>query len=146
MLISSPKKKGNLKLNAYWWGMLIWRMLISRFYCIRHIFTWDMVQSHPHIIAHFLDIRFRLFKEQVLRPFFGYTDEWSRYEWQARGSGHLHCLFWIPSVPPPSMLLRLTPKPKLHWFSPWKYMYRDHNSLIPQRKLSGGPVAVAKPL
>src|ERR1700733_12028574 len=59
-----------------------------------------MVQNHPHIVAHYLDIRFRLFKEHVLRPFFGYTDEWSRYEWQARGSGHLHCLFWIPSAPP----------------------------------------------
>src|SRR6267154_6179425 len=59
-----------------------------------------MVQNHPHIVAHYLDIRFRLFKEHVLRPFFGYTDEWSRYEWQARSSGHLHCLFWIPSAHP----------------------------------------------
>jgi ATP-dependent DNA helicase PIF1 len=67
---------------------------------IRRQFIWDMVQNHPHIVAHYLDIRFRLFKEHVLRPFFGYTDEWSRYEWQARGSGHLHCLFWIPSAPP----------------------------------------------
>ena len=66
----------------------------------RRRFIWDMVQNHPHIVAHYLDIRFRLFKEHVLRPFFGYTDEWSRYEWQARGSGHLHCLFWIPSAPP----------------------------------------------
>jgi hypothetical protein len=66
----------------------------------RRKFIWDMVQNHPHIVAHYLDIRFRLFKEHVLRPFFGYTDEWSRYEWQARGSGHLHCLFWIPSAPP----------------------------------------------
>lgn len=65
-----------------------------------HHFIWDMVQNHPHIVAHCLDIRFRLFKERVLRRFLGYTDEWSRYEWQARGSGHLHCLFWIPSAPP----------------------------------------------
>jgi hypothetical protein len=66
----------------------------------RRQFIWDMVQNHPHIVAHYLDIRFRLFKEHVLRPFFGYVDEWCRYEWQARGSGHLHCLFWIPSAPP----------------------------------------------
>lgn len=78
----------------------------------RRKFIWDMVQNHPHIVAHYLDARFRLFKEHVLRPFFGYTDEWSRYEWQARGSGHLHCLFWIPSDLP-SMLLRPTPEPNL---------------------------------
>merc|ERR1712093_593311 len=66
----------------------------------RYKFIWDMVQSHSHIVANYLDIRFRLFKEHVLRPFLGYTDEWSRYEWQARGSRHLHCLFWIPSAPP----------------------------------------------
>ena len=66
----------------------------------RRHFIWDMVQNCPHIVAHYLDIRFRLFKEHVLRPFLGYADEWSRYEWQARGSGHLHCLFWIPSAPP----------------------------------------------
>ncbi|KIX00539.1 uncharacterized protein Z518_10679 [Rhinocladiella mackenziei CBS 650.93] len=67
---------------------------------LRRQFIWEMVQSHPHIIASYLDIRFRVFKERVLRPFFGYTDEWSRFEWQARGSGHLHWLFWIPSAPP----------------------------------------------
>jgi ATP-dependent DNA helicase PIF1 len=67
---------------------------------IRRQFIWDMVQNHPHIVAHYLDIRIRLFKKHVLQPFLGYTDEWSRYEWQARGSGHLHCLFWIPSAPP----------------------------------------------
>jgi hypothetical protein len=33
MLIGSPKKQWDRKLNAYWSGMLIYRMLISRFYC-----------------------------------------------------------------------------------------------------------------
>ena len=59
-----------------------------------------MVQNHPHIVAYYLDIWFWLFKEHVLWPFFGYTDEWSWYKWQAQGSGHLHCLFWILSTPP----------------------------------------------
>jgi hypothetical protein len=41
-----------------------------------------------------------MFTDHVLRPFLGFTDYWHRFEWQARGSGHLHCLFWIPTAPP----------------------------------------------
>ncbi|EXU94545.1 PIF1-like helicase, partial [Metarhizium robertsii] len=40
------------------------------------------------------------FTEHVLRPLLGFTDSWDRFEWQARGSGHSHGLFWIPAAPP----------------------------------------------
>jgi ATP-dependent DNA helicase PIF1 len=66
----------------------------------RRKFTWDQVQIQPHLIAHYLTIRFQAFMDHVLLPFLGFTDYWYRFEWQARGSGHLHCLFWIPSAPP----------------------------------------------
>jgi ATP-dependent DNA helicase PIF1 len=66
----------------------------------RRKFVWDGVQENPHLIAHYLAIRFQAFTDHVLRPLLGFTDYWSRFEWQARGSGHLHCLFWIPSAPP----------------------------------------------
>ena len=47
----------------------------------------------------YLDLRFEAFTKHVLRPFFGFKDYWHRSEWQARGTGHYHCLFWIPSAP-----------------------------------------------
>lgn len=62
-------------------------------------FVWTKVQSDPHIVAHYLVIRFRAFLDRVLRPFLGFADYWYRFEWQARGSGHLHCLLWIPGAP-----------------------------------------------
>jgi len=65
---------------------------------VRHKFVWDQVQNHPHLIAHYLLLRFQAFMDCVLRPHLKFTDFWTRFEWQARGSGHLHCLFWIPSV------------------------------------------------
>lgn len=34
--------------------------------------------------------------KHVLMPEFGFTDFWYRYEWQARGSGHIHMMAWIP--------------------------------------------------
>jgi ATP-dependent DNA helicase PIF1 len=66
----------------------------------RQRIVWSNVQDYPHIIAHYLDIRFRAFLTYVIRPYLGVTDHWIRYEWQHRGSGHLHCLFWTESSPP----------------------------------------------
>jgi hypothetical protein len=45
-------------------------------------------------------IRLWAFKKHVLQPFLGYSDYWARLEWQARGTGHEHGLYWIPAAPP----------------------------------------------
>ena len=66
----------------------------------RRTFIWDRVQHNPHIVAHYLVIRLQAFTDHVLRPLLGFTDSWDRFEWQARGSGHSHGLFWIPTAPP----------------------------------------------
>jgi hypothetical protein len=65
----------------------------------RHTFAWDGVQNNPHIIAEYLVIRLRTFTDRVLRPYLKFTDYWQRLEWQARGTGHCHALFWIPTAP-----------------------------------------------
>jgi hypothetical protein len=66
---------------------------------IRHSFAWDGVQNNPHIIAEYLVIRLRMFTEHVIRPYLKFADYWERLEWQARGTGHCHALFWIPTAP-----------------------------------------------
>jgi ATP-dependent DNA helicase PIF1 len=66
----------------------------------RRTFVWDGVQRNPHIVAHYLVLRLRAFTEHVLRPLLSFADSWDRFEWQARGSGHSHALFWIPTAPP----------------------------------------------
>jgi hypothetical protein len=66
---------------------------------VRFQFIWKGIQDNSHIVAHYLQIRFQAFVRTVLQPLLGFTDSWDRFEWQARGSGHLHCLFWIPSAP-----------------------------------------------
>jgi ATP-dependent DNA helicase PIF1 len=65
----------------------------------RKLWIWNMVQQQPHIIANYLTLRFQNFLTHVLKPLFNLTDFWYRSEWQARGSGHFHCLFWIPDAP-----------------------------------------------
>jgi hypothetical protein len=66
---------------------------------VRRRIMWQNVQDCPHIVAHYLDLWFRAFLWLVLKPYLGYSDYWWRYEWQVCGSGHVHCLFWIPSAP-----------------------------------------------
>lgn len=57
------------------------------------------VQNYPHVIAAWLDIRFKCFLDVVAKAFYGITDSWYRYEWQARGTGHIHCILWMNEAP-----------------------------------------------
>src|SRR5580692_1433760 len=66
---------------------------------VRRRFIWDRVQDQPHLIAHYLTIRRKAFMEYVVGPLLNYEDHWDRDEWQVRGSGHNHGLFWIPGAP-----------------------------------------------
>ncbi len=66
---------------------------------IRLKIVWDNVQNYPHVIAHYPEIRLQAFMRLVVKPLLGYTDYWHRYEWQARGSGHIHCLLWVIRSP-----------------------------------------------
>ena len=56
----------------------------------------DMVQSNPNIIAHYIHLRTTLFQNVVLKPFLGYEDFWYRIEFQMRGTGHCHGVYWVP--------------------------------------------------
>ena len=76
-----------------------WEGVVGATDTVRFQFIWKAIQDNPHVVAHYLQIRFRTFVQTVLRPLLQFTDHWDRFEWQARGSGHLHCLFWIPSAP-----------------------------------------------
>ena len=60
---------------------------------VRRRIMWQNVQDCSHIVAQYLDLRFRAFLRLVLKPYLGYSDYWWRFEWQVRGSGHVHCLF-----------------------------------------------------
>lgn len=57
------------------------------------------LQRNPHLAASYLDIRVQLFLQHVLNPLFGVKEYWYRYEWQDRGSGHVHGFFWLKEAP-----------------------------------------------
>ncbi|PGH14938.1 hypothetical protein GX50_09011, partial [[Emmonsia] crescens] len=59
----------------------------------------DNIQNSPHIIAWYLCRRYRLFFKHVIQPKFNVIDYWFRYEWQSRGSGHIHGFFYSSDAP-----------------------------------------------
>jgi hypothetical protein len=46
--------------------------------------------NNPHIAAWFFEKCFKLFLEKVLNPKWNLEDWWYRFEWQHRGSTHVH--------------------------------------------------------
>ena len=56
--------------------------------------------KYPHIVASFLQHRVKLFVQTLQKvPGFEHVDHWYRYEWQHRGSGHVHGFLWLKDGP-----------------------------------------------
>lgn len=57
------------------------------------------VERNPHLAASYLDERLKLFMKYILVPTLDVTHFWYRYEWQERGSGHVHGFLWMKDAP-----------------------------------------------
>ena len=58
--------------------------------------------DNPHIAAAYLVKRFELFFSCVIKKLFDVQDYWYRFEWQDRGSGHIHGFLWLNGPPQPN--------------------------------------------
>ncbi|XP_059068385.1 uncharacterized protein LOC131858917 [Cryptomeria japonica] len=56
----------------------------------------NIVQT-PHITAIYMHHRFTTFREEVFEKLLGAKDYW--YEWQHRGSAHIHGFIWLHEAP-----------------------------------------------
>jgi ATP-dependent DNA helicase PIF1 len=57
------------------------------------------LNKNPHIAAAYLDQRLQVFFKHFLVPLLGVEQFWYRYEWQERGSGHIHGFLWLRDAP-----------------------------------------------
>ena len=62
------------------------------------------INENPALAAYWFYRRWNLFFTSVLKPLFRITEWWFRYEWQHRGSSHVHGLFWMKDAPSPDKL------------------------------------------
>jgi Helitron helicase-like domain at N-terminus len=67
---------------------------------ITHDRRIDNLTKYPHIVAKFLQERVQKFLQHIKKiPEFEYVEHWYRYEWQHRGSGHVHGFLWLKDGP-----------------------------------------------
>ena len=57
------------------------------------------LNENPAIAAYWFQKRWELFFKHVLQKKFKIKDYWWRYEWQFRGSSHVHAFFWLEDAP-----------------------------------------------
>lgn len=57
------------------------------------------LNKNPHVAATYLDHRVQIFLKHFLFPTLGADHFWYRYEWQDRGSGHIHGFVWLKDAP-----------------------------------------------
>lgn len=76
----------HLPLYDEWWnGDASQRIRISR----------DNIRDNPHIVSYWFHYRFQTFKDVVIDRKFKIRDYWFCYEWQGRGSTHVHGVYWV---------------------------------------------------
>jgi hypothetical protein len=57
------------------------------------------LNDNPAVASWYFQQRWQDFLSTVVKPLFGVTDYWFRYEWQSRGSSHVHALLWVDAAP-----------------------------------------------
>ena len=57
------------------------------------------LNENPLLACWFLEERMTKYLKEVVGNLFTVTDSWYRYEWQSRGSGHVHGFLWIAEAP-----------------------------------------------
>ena len=70
----------------------------------RQRFRHKSINENPALAAWWFQRRWTLWLNSVLKPLYKITDWWYRFEWQHRGSSHVHALFWMRGAPSPDEL------------------------------------------
>jgi hypothetical protein len=57
------------------------------------------LNENPAIAAYYFQKRWKVFFEEVVGPQLNVVDHWWRFEWQHRGSSHIHGFLWLRDAP-----------------------------------------------
>ena len=60
---------------------------------------YQNLNANPALAAYYFQMRWECFFKEVLAKKFKIKDYWWRYEWQHRGSSHVHGFLWIEDAP-----------------------------------------------
>lgn len=68
----------------------------------------DLMHDNAYVVAWFFYQRCDIFMRVFLKVFFNITDFWYRFEWQSRGSPHVHGIIWLDGAKDCSDISSLT--------------------------------------
>ena len=71
---------------------------------VRYRTAANDLKNNPHIAAEYLARRFQAFFTHIIKKMWNVADYWYRFEWQDRGSGHIHGFIWIKDMSAPSII------------------------------------------
>ena len=70
----------------------------------------NLIANHPFVPSMFFMRRVEIFLTKILKLMYPVKDIWFRYEWQFRGSPHIHCILWLRNAPDLTRLKEMTPE------------------------------------
>ena len=100
----------------------------------------DNLTHNPHIAAKYLTCRFELFLKHVICKVFKVRDHWYRYEWQARGSGHVHGFLWLDEAPAVHTGTDLDRETLAQWWGDWVTAVNLNSTLLPGKNPASLPI------
>lgn len=62
------------------------------------------LRRYPHVVAQYFHHKTQLFISRIAESALGAEAHWCRYEWQSRGSTHVHFFLWLRDTPDLSFL------------------------------------------
>ena len=65
----------------------------------KHSRRSELVRKYPHVCAAFFALKTELYIEHICSGIMGCDAHWCRYEWQSRGSTHVHYFLWLRDAP-----------------------------------------------
>jgi hypothetical protein len=94
---------------------------------LRHRKASQNVTDNPHITAEYLACRFKAF-DKVIKRVLPVADYWYRFEWQQRGSGHIHGFLWLHSEPNPSTVDEMARQRIVDYWGPRVTVMNPHHT------------------
>ncbi len=85
--------------------------------------------ENPAIADWFFHERIHQFIKHFYVDILGATDYWVRYEWQHRGSPHVHSLAWLPNSPDIQQILHSTDSNTVAVIYIYIYQYYNQESV-----------------
>jgi hypothetical protein len=88
----------DMQWNDLYTHMLEYDVYLNAIEKKKHRLMFRLLQENFHVVIEYLNRRFRLFFEKILKKKFEIKDFWYRYEWQTRESDHVHDFVWLKNV------------------------------------------------